>query len=210
MWSSRGTFLLFLCVLCHLFDLGRGLFFLVGQERKCFTIEQPKGTPLVLSYGVMDPGHEVEFSLHYGISGSADLLILSKSIASDKAHTDYTTDNDGHHSACFLQKKSDSARKTRFTLSIVYGYDTDYYNKLAEKEHFDAVNIEVHQLNDQMNLILHETDYQKHKEVAFHEDTERMQSSTLWWPMLQLGILVMTGVLQVHHLKHFFKQNKLI
>ena len=51
-------------------------------------------------------------------------------------------------------------------LVINYGYDSEYYEKLAKKEHFEAINMEVHKLNDMMTFILNEADYQKHKEVS--------------------------------------------
>jgi len=59
-------------------------------------------------------------------------------------------------------------------------------------------------------MTLNEADYQKHKEVDHHAETESMNVATLWWPMLQIGILVITAVCQVQHLKGFFKANKFI
>lgn len=45
-------------------------------------------------------------------------------------------------------------------------------------------------------------DYQKHKEVDYHEETEGMNTAALWWPMLQIAILVLTGVFQVSRPTH--------
>jgi len=70
--------------------------------------------------------------------------------------------------------------------------------------------MEVHKLNDMMSMTLDEADFQKHKEVDFHKETEKMDNAALWWPMLQIGILVLTGIFQVQHLKRFFKAHKLI
>ena len=99
---------------------------------------------------------------------------------------------------------------SRFKLEIRYGYDSEYYEKLSKEQHFDQVNMEVHRLNDEMTMILNEADYQKHKEITYHMQTERMNSAALWWPMVQIGILIATGILQVQNLKRFFKSNKLI
>jgi hypothetical protein len=45
---------------------------------------------------------------------------------------------------------------------------------------------QVHKLNDMMTMTLNEADYQKHKEVEYHTQTERMNMAALWWPMAQV------------------------
>ena len=124
---------------------------------------------------------------------------------------DFTADNDGYYSICVAQSVAVPVEHpTRLKLAINYGYDNEYYEKLLKEHNFDAVNMEVHKLNDMMTMTLNEADFQKHKEVDYHLETEKMDNATLWWPMLQIGILVMTGIFQVQHLKSFFKSNKLI
>lgn len=75
---------------------------------------------------------------------------------------------------------------TRLKLSVNYGYDAEYYEKLSKKEHFELINMEVHKLNDMMTMTLNEADYQKHKEIDYHTLTERMNVAALWWPMVQV------------------------
>jgi len=163
---------------------------------------------MVVNYNVLENDGDVDLSLHYGILGSSDLMILSRTVTSTPSHFDYTTDNDGYYCIC-VRSKSET-RSSRVSLHIIYGYDSDYYKKLAEEEKFDDINLDVHILNDQMNLILREADYQKHKEVEFHDRTEEMNSGSLWWPVLQVGILIVTAVMQTHHIKAFIKSYKLI
>ena len=166
-------------------------------------------TPIVVAYQVLEEDEAVALSLHYGILGSDDLLILKRKVSGEHEHIDYTTDNDGYYCIC-LQGGEEATEPSRVKLAVTYGYDSDYYKMLAEEQHFDDINLDVHILNDQMNLILREADYQKHKEVEFHAKTEEMNSGSLWWPMLQVSILVATAILQAHHMKAFFKSNKLI
>lgn len=204
------------------------------EEKKCFTVEQPRDTPIVFAYEILDSGHEVEFNLYYGALAVQDLHISHKTLSDPVGHVDFTADNDGYYSICVEQSKTlKTDHPTRLKLSINYGYDNEYYEKLLKEHNFDAVNMEVHKLNDMMTMTLNEADFQKHKEVDYHSETEKMDNATLWWPMLQIGILVMTGifqvrfltnisptllyfihcwfcVLKVQHLKSFFKSNKLI
>ena len=162
----------------------------------------------MVTYQTIESDEDVALSLHYGILGSDDLLIQSRKVSGKQEHIDYTTDNEGYYCIC-LQGLPDT-QPSRVKLAVTYGFDSDYYKKLAEEQHFDDINLDVHILNDQMSLILREADYQKHKEVEFHTKTEEMNNASSWWPIVQVAILVATAILQAHHMKNFFKTNKLI
>ena len=117
-------------------------------------------------------------------------------------HVDFITANDGVYSICMNQlefdKKDQLLQPTRVKLSVNYGFDSEYYEKLSKKEHFEAINMEVHKLNDMMTMTLNEADYQKHKEVDYHTLTERMNIAALWWPMAQVW-------LKVYLLRNYFE-----
>lgn len=36
--------------------------------------------------------------------------------------------------------------------------------------------------------ILNEADYQKHKEIEYHEQTVAMNQAAMWFPMIQVGL----------------------
>ena len=64
-------------------------------------------------------------------------------------------------------------------------------------------------LKDELAEILNEADYMKEKEVRFHRKAERINVAAVWWPVLQIGILVLTAVLQVQSLKNYFQAKNL-
>lgn len=68
--------------------------------------------------------------------------------------------------------------------------DQEYYEKLAKDEKFDTVNTETHRINDLLMMTINEADYQKHKEVKYHKETERMNNAVLWWPMMQVSYIL--------------------
>jgi hypothetical protein len=111
---------------------------------------------MVFSYEVLDKGHEVGFDLYYGTTAAADQQIMHKSLDHATGHVDFIADNDGYFSYCL---------QLRFSMVLNYGFDSEYYQKLAKKYDYDAVNLQVHKLNDMLTLTLNEADYQKHKEV---------------------------------------------
>lgn len=203
-------------------------------ERSCFTIEQPRDTPMVFSYQVLDKGGEIGFDLYYGALATQDQHIMHKMLTGSSGHIDFVADNDGSYSYCVQLPPTVSEPALRLEMVLSYGFDSEYYEKLAKKYDYDAINLQVHKLNDMLTLTLNEADYQKHKEVEYHDVTEKMNNAALWWPVLQVTshalcdycfeisvtricsihsqivILIIAGVYQVQHLKSFFKQNKLI
>lgn len=54
------------------------LYFLVSEERKCFTFEQPRDTPMVFVYEIMEEGGVVGFDLYYGLTANSELQIMHK------------------------------------------------------------------------------------------------------------------------------------
>ena len=85
-----------------------GLFFIVQKEdRKSFTLEQPRDTPIVFSYEIIDDNHEVEFCLYYGTMSLSQLQIMNKTLSSAVGHVDFTADNSGSYTACERQVASD-------------------------------------------------------------------------------------------------------
>eukprot|EP00981_Chlorochromonas_danica_P008797 scaffold2312_cov165-Ochromonas_danica.AAC.37 len=187
-----------------------GLYFLVKEEAKCFTFEQPKDTPMFFTYKI-DSKRDVLFDLYYGAQPKAELQIIHKSLSESTGHIDFTADNDGVYSYCLsTADRIKEVAPVKFSVTLTYGFDSEHYKKLIQSHNFDAVNLLVHKLNDVLTLTLNEADYQKHKEVDYHKDTEKMNMGALWWPVVQITILILAGIYQVHHLKNFFKSNKFI
>lgn len=231
MFAARSISLVLTLALLY---CGEALYFLVREERKCYSLEQPRNTPVVFNYEILDTDEVVMFDLYYGKKANKESVIFHKTLRDASGHIDFVTDNEGYYLLCVQQasprtpglegkgsKKQHASKEaevtaevmrhpTRFRLAIRYGYDSEYYEKLGKKENFDTVNLDVRRLNDMLDMTLNEADYQKHKEVDYHAETESMNTAALWWPMLQIGILVLMGIFQVSHLKSFFKSNKLI
>jgi hypothetical protein len=190
MWSIRSQ-----CAVIMMFMLSAVLvllpyvsasYFVVSTERKCFTIEQPRDTPVIFAYEIMDDNQEIEFSTFYGALAVPDLRIQSVVLTAKFGHEELLTDNDGYYSVCLTQVTKNPEYPARVRVVVTYGHDAEYYQKLTVEQKFDTINLEVHKLNDMMTMTLNEADYQKHKEVEYHEQTEQMDTATLWWPVVQV------------------------
>lgn len=153
---------------------------------------------MVFSYELLDKGNEIGFDLYYGALALPDQQIMHKIFTEPTGHIDFSADNDGYYSYCLQLPPTSTEPAVRFQMTLNYGFDSDYYEKLAKKYDYDAINLQVHKLNDMLTLTLNEADYQKHKEVEYHDVTEKMNNAALWWPVLQVSecmILLCTTIL---------------
>jgi hypothetical protein len=50
----------------------------------------------------------------------------------------------------------------------------------------------------------------KEREVQFRDKSEEVNSHVVWWTIVQLIVLGITGVWQARHLKGFFEAKKLV
>lgn len=73
----------------------------------------------------------------------------------------------------------------------------------------DYVEDQVVNLDERLQRIMNEADYMKEKEVLFHQSSESINYTALWWPMGQIAILLVAGIYQAKHLKNFFIKSKL-
>jgi len=196
--------------------LTASLYMSVGFSPKCMSIDKPRDTPITFFYEVLDAGDVVTFDMYYGGTADQQVSIMHETLKNPAGSIEYVTDVDGVHLYCVSQphdpaKAADEAAvPARVKVLVNYGYGEAHYQQLAKEQEFDAVNMDLRKLNDMLDLALNEADYQKYKEMEYHDQTEAMNEATLWWPVAQICILVLIGVFQVRHLKHFFKTNKLI
>ena len=142
---------------------------------------------MFFKYEVLDEGREVIFDLFYGTDPKPELQIMHKILTDPKGHVDFTADNDGYYSYCVMQSSQYQKVPSRLSMHLVYGFDDEHYDKLIKEHNFDEVNLQVHKLNDLLTMSLNEADFQKHKEVEYHEETEKMNNAALWWPVVQVS-----------------------
>lgn len=145
---------------------------------------------MIFNYEILSDSEDridVGFTLYYGLLTEPNQMLLNKVLADKIGHVDFTADNDGVFTFCMQLPLP--APPVRFHWTLNYGFDADYYENLVKKYNYDAVNLQVHKLNDMITLTLNEADYQKHREVDFHQETEAMNNTALWWPIVQVSCL---------------------
>ena len=182
-------------------------FVVLDGEKECFLIEQPLDTQLTIKYEL--PANEKTDDKRVKVTLTdrrTKTQIFSKVVSDHKSELSMATGSEAAHDLCL---KPQSSGKIRVNLEIERGHGQKYYAEMASENKMDRLQVEVVKLNDELAEILNEADYMKEKEVRFHRKAERINVAAVWWPVLQIGILVLTAVLQVQSLKNYFQAKNL-
>jgi len=182
-------------------------FFVEKGKDECFHAEFPKQAAVLVSYNLLD-----EIKL-----GSMELQIREKDIDTISRVINGTT-GQGQFSLrspsntfqmCAVLNSADEMT-ARLELSMSLGHDDAYYQQMAVKERLSHFQVVVAQVAESLQEILSEADYMKEQEVFFHGQSIQMNQESAWWPILQVMILIFTGIFVVNNLKSFFKSKRLV
>ena len=55
-----------------------------------------------------------------------------------------------------------------------------------------------------------QAEFAKEREQVFQEQHEHMHEAAMWWPVVQVCVLIMTGFTQASHITRFFKSRRII
>jgi hypothetical protein len=76
--------------------------------------------------------------------------------------------------------------------------------------HLSFMENQLERLESQMHAMLQEADLSKERDSIYHLQTDAMHKATLFWPIVHVGILLVTGFTQANHIVQFFKKRHLI
>ena len=77
-------------------------------------------------------------------------------------------------------------------------------------KHLTHMEMEIGRIEKAMHGVLKTADYLKEQDAVFHKHAQDMDSATMFWPIVQLCVLIMTGFTQARHIVEFFKQRRII
>ena len=76
--------------------------------------------------------------------------------------------------------------------------------------HLSHMELEMKRIQIGMKRILAEADFAKDRDSAFHKQTQDMHAATIFWPIVQMCVLLMTGFTQASHIVRFFQSRRII
>ncbi|EFA79707.1 emp24/gp25L/p24 family protein [Heterostelium album PN500] len=191
-------------------------FELNGGTTKCFIEENPKDTLLVGNYVLEDlnpqAGISTPLALSVIVTDPENHEVLSKQMGASGRFA-FQTLIGGEYKICISTNSSKwfgPTIKTRLHLDIQVGANANDYEEIAKVEQLNNLEISVKRLNDRVTQVRKEQSYQKAREITFRNTSESTNSRVMWWAILQVVVLCLTGMWQMRHLKSFFKAKKLV
>ncbi|POW10666.1 hypothetical protein PSTT_05905, partial [Puccinia striiformis] len=114
----------------------------------------------------------------------------------------FTSHGAGEHSICL---------RTNYTGGLVFdaaSEDASRYNVLDadyEKEHVKDLAGRVKELNNRLQDIRREQQFQREREIQFRDLSEKTNHRAVWWSLVQIVVLFYMCVWQLRHLRGFFE-----
>jgi hypothetical protein len=103
----------------------------------------------------------------------------------------------------------------RFSLRIekeneARAHEEETADQTSVDKHLTHMEMEMKHLMNSMKDIIAEADFSKDRETHFHHQTLSMHAASMWWPIVQLCVLLLTGFTQANHVVRFLKSKRLI
>lgn len=119
----------------------------------------------------------------------------------------FTGSEPGSHRVCFTNS-AQQARRVELAFSA--GTDALDYEGIAKKEHLKPIELELRKLEDRVEAIAQELQYQREREEAHRNVNENTNTRVQWFSVLTIAIVVGQSILGTWHLYSFFKKRKVL
>mmetsp|Transcript_29462 Transcript_29462/g.64896 ORF Transcript_29462/g.64896 Transcript_29462/m.64896 type:complete len:246 (+) Transcript_29462:70-807(+) len=139
-----------------------------------------------------------------------DFTPLSEEIKAKEGSIKHVIEEDGELSVCVRASPASSKNPMRFGLAVHTGKSKSELTKKRDEEHLSGMEISLERLTDAMEDILDEADFAKEREMVFHNQSRSMAQASVYWPILHLSVLAITGVTMANHIVRFFKTHHII
>jgi hypothetical protein len=119
---------------------------------------------------------------------------------------------DSQINVCIRASLAGSKSPMRFGLRIEEMGDEEALQdpSVTVDNHLGFIEHQLERIESQMHAVLSEADFSKDRDAIYHSKTDAMHKATLFWPIVHVGILLVTGFTQANHIVHFFKKRRLI
>jgi emp24/gp25L/p24 family/GOLD len=134
-------------------------------------------------------------------------------LRSKKGTLVYETQENGPVEVCLRAAMASTQNPMRFSWQMSKEVDLATHNSEDETDaerNLSHMELELKHLMASMQNIISEADFSKERETQFHLQTLSMHAASMWWPIVQLCVLILTGFTQANHVVRFLKSKRLI
>ncbi|KAI6112635.1 emp24/gp25L/p24 family/GOLD-domain-containing protein [Pisolithus sp. B1] len=187
-------------------------FYLDANEKRCFIEELPSDTAVEGHYKALEwneQAREYVLEPELGILVEVEEMETGHSVVKTRGPPEgqftFSSHDAGDHSICLSTNYTSwfSSTHVKLYLDIIVGavrpdieHDRSHVSELASK---------VRDLNQKLEDIRREQQYQREREADFRDLSEATNTRAVWYSLLQIVVLVLTCTWQLKHLKRFFQ-----
>jgi emp24/gp25L/p24 family/GOLD len=187
--------------------------------------EDPNYGPIHLTINTIPSNRINDRDLHHAPVRDR-LHPLSKMVQEEEGFVVHKFEVDGTANVCLRASAASPTRPVAFAMRIETDdeipaelLDNGSGGAKKRKQDVPAANVDEHlghmerelvRISGAMEHVLREADANKDQDALFHEQTMAMHSATTFWPIVQVGVLLMTGFTQASHIVRFFKSRRII
>ncbi|KAG1876479.1 emp24/gp25L/p24 family/GOLD-domain-containing protein [Suillus subalutaceus] len=190
-------------------------FYLDANEKRCFVEELPSDTVVEGHYRALewaDSTQQYILNEELGIIVEVEEMETSHVVTKTRGPSDgrftFTSHESGDHSICISTNYTSwwSSTHIKLYLDIVVGSTKPDIE--SDRTHIGELSSKLRDLNQKLEEIRREQQYQREREADFRNLSENTNSKAVWYSVLQIGVLIATCTWQLRHLKRFFADKR--
>ncbi|KAG1788208.1 emp24/gp25L/p24 family/GOLD-domain-containing protein [Suillus plorans] len=190
-------------------------FYLDANEKRCFVEELPSDTVVEGHYRALewsDGTQQYILNEELGIIVEVEEMETSHVVTKTRGPSDgrftFTSHEAGDHSICISTNYTSwwSSTHIKLYLDIVVGSTKPDIE--SDRTHIGELSSKLRDLNQKLDEIRREQQYQREREADFRNLSENTNSKAVWYSVLQIGVLIATCTWQLRHLKRFFADKR--
>lgn len=183
-------------------------FYLDANEKRCFIEEVPSNTIVEGHYRavewsekeqkyVADPDLGIHIEVHEEETG--ELVTQTKGPSEGKFT--FTSHDSGDHSVCLSTNYTSWFSTTHIRLYLDMAVGSSKPDAEHDRTHVSELAAKVRDLNNKLEDIRREQQYQREREADYRDLSEATNSKAVWYSVVQIIVLVATCAWQLQHLK---------
>jgi len=124
----------------------------------------------------------------------------------------FAVPSDGEVEICIRASTASSKAPLRFGLQVeqVAIMDDDANWNDGVSRHWSQLEEELRLSMRTMKAIQAEADYSKDRDAHFHKQALDMYAASMYWPIVHVCVLLLTGFTQATHIVRFFKARRIV
>jgi hypothetical protein len=133
-----------------------------------------------------------------------------KSLVGNFVHKVY---DDLNVEICVRASMAGSDNPMRFYLRVEEVDDDeeeDAEKPAGVEHHWTFLETQMDRIDHELHTIIAQADFFKERDAIYHQQTDELHKATLFWPILHVGILLVTGFTQANHIVRFFQTRRII